>query len=311
MSICEKAKEEIKRDLYHLTEITRKHLEECSDCLHYYNTHAEIKDFLKTADLPKPSASLLNECRTRLHYNIINAKAKNREVFFERFFLSPKLRLAGILCVFVLGILTGGFLFNAKITGLFPVEQVNKKELYISNLSPTIPKIFNTKLVHYDPLKDEVELELDALSKVKLRGEVDEPLIKDILFHALLKDGRSGVRLKVIEILGKRKNDNNIKNTLIEALHNDPNPGVRLNSLKALRGMERDQEINKAFMKVLREEENSGIRIAAIESISDYIYGADLELIKEKAEHDDNYFIQMKAEEILSTIKGQKIEQIQ
>jgi len=214
------------------------------------------------------------------------------------------------LIIFVLGIFLGGWVLRGEISVTDNENGFDILQLYRSDLVPSPPKLFNTKLVSYDPSTEDVEIELNALSKINLRGKVNEPAVQKVLAYALQNDQRSGLRLEVIKLLEKNKNNKGIRDVLIYSLQNDPNPGVRLNALKALKGMERDDEINKAFVIALQEDGNPGIRIEAIEGLSNYINENGMDIIKEKAEHDDNLFIKMKAGEILRNIESKLIEEL-
>jgi len=314
MNECEKFKEKIKKGLQDLSDDLKKHLERCSDCAQFYNEYLLFKSSFFNISLPEPSESLLNECRTKLHYRLFQEKKKEQQNFLEwiyyKIFSTSTIRFVRAFVILIIGIFIGGLVFNGMFNFSGKDSVIKLNGIYEKNLIQSPPYLFNTRLLNYNPITEEVEVEFNILSRINLKGRLDEPVIKDVLTYALKKDKRSGFRLKVIGLFEKSKNDRLIEKALIYTLLNDPNPGVRLSAIKVLRKMKLNKDISKAFLTALQKDNNPGIRIEAIEGLSQNINDNDIDIIRKKAEIDDNLFVKLKAEEILKNIKGTKIEEL-
>src|SRR5207244_6527236 len=103
-------------------------------------------------------------------------------------------------------------------------------------------------------------------------------------------------RLKAVEVLSQKSNDESIEGALISALVYDDDAEVRMRALEGLKKFANEQHVRAAFIHTLRNDMNAGIRIEAINALT--LHNAnDADLMKslqEATKTDDNPYIRQK-----------------
>lgn len=219
--------------------------------------------------------------------------------------VSPPARLAfGGAAILVVGIVVGRL--------AFPPASQPASSIAMAPHDAGETRITNVRILNSGVGGEGVEFTFDAVTPVKMNGNLDDPRIQKVLAHAMLNEENPGVRLRAVSVTHPLKTasaDREVKAALILALQNDENAGVRKEALIALQQYPFDGEIKDAFLRTLMFDKNPGLRIAAInglDSLGVSKTGADanlLSVLKHKSQTDDNNYIRLKAKAVLQEVR--------
>ncbi|RPI71720.1 MAG: hypothetical protein EHM47_09610 [Ignavibacteriales bacterium] len=250
----------------------QKHLDDCNECSAELEKQQRFFSVLSHTPLPEPDKNLLSEARRELNAALKVEKTKDRWFAFpnfslSEFFFSP-LRLAfGGTAVLAAGILIGFLLFNNSEK----VLPLNEEENSLALLEETT-QVKNVRFIDNDPSDGEIEFTVDAVKPLRIKGNVSDPEIQNILTHSILFEDNPGVRLNAINLINTNaleNNDEEIKAALITVAKYDSNLGVRREALKLLRSYPFDSGVREALLYILLNDENSSMRIEAITSLKE------------------------------------------
>jgi HEAT repeat protein len=169
-------------------------------------------------------------------------------------------------------------------------------------------KIRNVRFIDQDAGDGEVEFMFEAVKPVRIKGNVNDREIQNILTYSILNEENPGVRLNSINLINANQPqhvDKEIKDVLLDAVRYDVNPGVRREALKTLKNLPYDEEIKDAMLYVLLNDKTSGLRIEAINVLAQAQKNGhnfneqDLSIFKKKLEADENNYIRYKAKNVL------------
>ncbi len=181
----------------------------------------------------------------------------------------------------------------------FPGAETNRSDLQITNFH----------FVDRDERSGQVEFTFDAVTPMRMRGNISDPAVQSILAHALVSDDNPGARLRAVNMIAGTAEQtprvssmsDDVKKALITALRYDRNLGVRKEALNVLQYYLPDPEATRAILDVLTTEGNTGMRIAAINALdmsklSGRPAGKEvLDVFRQKLQSDENNYIRIRA----------------
>ncbi len=275
--------------------------EEYIDLMSYADNDEEISkeltgDGVSIFKLPPPPEEELQKARLRLRRELVRLSntynpglIEKFKEFFSGLFFEYRMQTVFGLVLFVLGFWAARLMYHD--TGFQDLEPFENPASTVSYLDGNSPEILNLQISVPDIRDGNVNLEFDAVSRVRIEGSLEDQRVKHILAYALSGKTPTSTRLRSISLLGNSRNDETIKKSLINSLLNDVNPGVRLKALDALSNMEIDENLKYALLEVIEKETVPGIRIAAIDVLTEKPDKSTFEAIKTKAmESRDDYF---------------------
>ena len=290
--------------------VLERHIQTCGECRKDYDDlrtlHLTLVDRRAGVD---PDERLLNEARQELRVALRKEHARRSAWFgwFDPGVLAPTTRFAlGAAFTLAVGFFLGRSLFPSAaletpgVASLSPAGGVRPEE--------EETRITNVHFIDHHRGTGEIEFTFDAVTPVRMRGSIDDPKIQKVLTHAMLNEENPGVRLKAVNAIrrqGVESQDVETKSALIKAMEMDANVGVRKEALNALRRLPFDDEIKKALLRALMSDSNPGLRVAAINALDSArtsVLGVDsdiLDVLKHKAETDDNNYIRVKARAVI------------
>jgi len=297
--------------------VLERHLKTCDQCSREYG---ELQNLHRALTEHRPGIEaderLLNEARQELRI-ALRKEALRRSAWFSwldpgEYGPAPRFALGA---AFTLAI---GFLLGRSLFPPAPVQE----NLPVASLTPSggsrpeegRTKITNVHFIDHGRGTGEIEFTFDAVTPVRMRGSIDDPKIQKVLTHAMLNEENPGIRLQAVHAINRQdveSQDSETKSALIKALAADANAGVRKEALNALRRLPFDGEIKKALLRTLMSDGNPGLRVAAINALDSArtsVSGVDgdiLNVLKEKAETDDNNYIRVKARAVIQEATGQ------
>jgi hypothetical protein len=230
--------------------------------------------------------------------------------------LSPRLQVAlGGVAMLIVGILVGYFAFNASGEKHLGMRQT---AFGSTSLETGESQITNIHFIDRDAQSGEVEFTFESITPVRIRGNVNDENVQKVLARALVTDQNAGVRLRAVSMIGTQSElkpsgapelDREVKTALITALLHDSNLGVRKSAINVLKNYLPDPDIVRAFLSVLANEKNTGLKITAINSLdlskhgNQPVSGEILDMLKNKAQSDDNNYIRIRAKLALQEVQ--------
>jgi hypothetical protein len=279
------------------------HLQVCAACKQAFDgeraMHSALADDLPSWDVP---ADLLVESRRALADELDRLETKRswwRMPAFSVVF--TPMRLLESAALIAMGLALGVYVTNQR-TPVVPSPAP------VAQQAPGIPQngtISNLQVVNADPATGRVELAGEVSQPVRFNGGVEDDLVRQLLFNALLDSRNPGSRLKAVEVLSRKPTDQSIKDALISALIYDNDAGVRMRALEGLKTFANEEHIRAAFMHTLENDNNAGIRKEAIDALlARNPKDSELaEKLNEVTKQDDNPYIRSRVMQFIGTTK--------
>ena len=290
-----------------------KHLEQCAEC------RKELHELRKLGRLmtdvgETPSDTLLQQARADLRaslrreeYQSYPVREQNAGARVLRFVPSWKTVLA-YAAVLALGLLGGALLFSRGDAPIIVQETVPETGI-VGPATGGETEIANVRFIDQDSGDGSVEFAFDAIRPVRIKGNVNDPKIQEVLTYAMVKEQNAGVRLRAVSTISANhtKPDNKVKQALLTALCSDANDGVRREALAVLQKYPFDEEIQGTLLYVLQNDPNPAMRIEAIKSLeAKNIEGKELiQVLRDRMESDNNSYIRQKAKAVLEEVEVQ------
>jgi hypothetical protein len=257
---------------------------------------------------PDVSDQLLQEARSELRAAIRIERARQpwtqrfAEFFGESVFVEYRLVFGGVATL-ALGFLLGYAIFATPGSDHGP--SLFSQASSSSVIDQGEPLLTNVRFVERGSKDGTVELTFDAVTPIRVKGNINDDRITKVLARAMLNEQNPGVRLRSVSTFSdqsriQRSTEKEVKSSLIAVIKYDENRGVRKEALKALQKFPVDDDIVEAILFVLKNEKHTGMRIAAINFL-DFakLMGSPvdkdlLEMLKEKMQSDDNNYIRIR-----------------
>ena len=177
-------------------------------------------------------------------------------------------------------------------------------------------RVISVSIISRDDESGDIEFEFEATFRSRVRGNMSDPAIQNILARALVSSQNPGVRLRAVNAFSGSFSESTlpegtrkvVKHSLISALKYDENHGVRLEALKALEAFMPDSAATEAIVYVLTKDSNSAIKIAAINTLdlSKYTDATQRErlsdVLRKRSLLDENNYIRIKAKAALQEV---------
>jgi hypothetical protein len=278
------------------------HLQECENCRHAFEEekglHYVLAEDAAAFDIP---SDLLVQSRHELGNELDRIERKRswwRIPTFSVVFTPMRLLESGALIA--MGLALGVYVSNQRAIVTPTVGTGPSSDLGIASLPPN-GSVSNLRIVSANPSTGQVELAGEIVQPLRFQGSVGDNTVQQLLVNALSDASNSGSRLRAVEILAERANEDPIKDALIQALIYDENPGVRLKAIQGLRPYASQSQVEAAFMHSLQNDVEPGIRIEAIEALTRNSRDAHLAKQLEPFTRDENNVIKMRALQFVGT----------
>jgi len=272
------------------------HLRECGACQNVFEAeramHSAFADDTASWDVP---SDLLVESRKALADELDRVEKKRswwRMPAFSVVF--TPMRLLESAALIAMGLALGVYVSSNQQPRVGPSVAVNQNQAdgQISGI-PRNGTVSNLQVVSADPVTGQVTLAGEVSQPLRFQGGMEDSTVRQLLISALRDVNSPGSRLKAVEVLSQKSNDESIEGALISALVYDDDAEVRMRALEGLKKFANEQHVRAAFMHTLRNDANAGIRIEAINALT--LHNAnDADLMKslqEATKTDDNPYI--------------------
>jgi len=112
-----------------------------------------------------------------------------------------------------------------------------------------------------------VALAFDVAQHLEIQRDENDPLVNEVLVHAMLDQSSLGPRLKAVSMASTATNGK-VKEALVFAMVNDPDLPVRLRALDALTGAPYGDTIEEGLFRVLQHDDAMQMRLLAVEFLA-------------------------------------------
>jgi len=148
--------------------------------------------------------------------------------------------------------------------------------------------------------KDKIDIKLDYISNIELKGNVKSTHIKPLLVYAL-KNGKGdyATKSKTIDIIKPFVDDKKIRKALIHMIKNDENPALRMKAVTVLTKVAKTEEVKEAILDRLKNDKNEVVRFKALEIVEKIVDEQIITALENIKEKDKSSIIRNRAELVL------------
>jgi hypothetical protein len=283
--------------------LLQQHLKSCSECAHQLEELNHLQEMLgRRSEIPD---QVLESARRELRIRMLAMSERKSASWFWSWLPAWQGALAGGLCI-LLGLGIGYLLFRGRQDG--PPGTL---------ITPSVPNkwasiedadISNVRFLDADPSDGQVEFSYEATMPVRLKGDVNDERIQQILSRALVNGQNPGTRLRAVGVFNTnqmKQPDPEVKKALITAVKLDENDGVRKQALAALLNFPFDVEVRDSLLYVLTSDPNPALRIAAIDAIKTENSRDPkvLRVLEERMQTDANEYIRVRSRAVVEEAK--------
>jgi len=300
---------------------TEAHLQICHDCRAELAELQQLQAVVPDQPMLEPSKEELKILR-----NAFSLKMRARLAKSSR----PKRRLSALLrpspawqIGFALLFLALGFVLGRRTVSPTTVtsKETNlqallaaSREIQIAN-SAIDPYLAGVEKLKYDPATGQVEIYYNTINDVRLRGDVADPAVRQVLRHAMLEESSPAVRLHAIKTVNavavrQQTLDPELVDAVEQLLEKEQNQGVRLMALKVLKALPMSATIKNILVRILLYDSNPALRIEAFEALTgQQVNEDDRGHYLEAAREDSSTYIRYRANQLIEKLESKKKEQ--
>ncbi len=112
-----------------------------------------------------------------------------------------------------------------------------------------------------------VAMSFDVARHIEVERPVDDPLVNEVLVHAILDQSSIGSRLKAVSIAGRADNSK-VEEALVFSMLGDSDLPVRMRALEILAERPLSDGVKEGLLQVLRHDKSMQMRLLAIEVLA-------------------------------------------
>lgn len=281
----------------------KQHLKGCPECKNHLEELSKMFKIFMEKDKNESDDKLLFEARAELR-GYLRAQKNKTSIAGKLIQILSLLTIKPVSIAFSgATVLLVGFFLGYLI---FKTPTVNNSEegLNFNNLT----KIQNINFLDPDPNDGVVEFTYESVKSGRIKGNINDSQVQELLTYAMLNEKNPGTRLNSINVINasdQTQKDDELKSVLISVAKYDNNPGVRREALKSLNELIIDKEIKDALIYVLLNDTSAGIRIEAINCLMEAtkkgvkLDEIDLITLKNKIESDENNYLKYQLHNIV------------
>jgi len=247
------------------------HLAACDACRGLFDFHGDLT--ASGSQLEEPSLEELAAVRDRVLRQIRAEEGatflQHRSIGLRRVGRRLLPAAAAILLALLAGLVGGRFIGHARegeisrLVATLDSSARHNQQLHEVENSPWLLSNVNLRSVD----ADRVVLSFDVLQHLEVSRPKDDPLVQEVLVHALLDQSSLGSRLRAVSLAAETSADK-VQEALVFAMLNDPDLPVRLRALEVLAGGTVDPVVQEALVQVLRQDGSVQMRLLALDTVA-------------------------------------------
>lgn len=243
------------------------HLASCASCRDLLDFHGDLRD--AGDEFEGPSEVAFAALRSRV-LDEINSSPSASATIHRPIWKRPQYLAAAASVL----ILLGGFIVGRTVSArtvsetdllIAALEGNASRNLRLQDVEDSQTMISN---VAVRPLENgRVALAFDVAQHLELQRNENDPLVNEVLVHAMLDRSSLGSRLKAVSIAGAATNGK-VQEALIFAMTNDPDLPVRLRALEILTANPFGPAVEAGLLEVLKRDDSMQMRLLAVENLA-------------------------------------------
>ncbi len=277
---------------------------------------------LEAANQYEPQTHTLQRLRDQLFESITATQRKSSWVqnFRDRWLGNgqPAFQLGFALALLLCGVLIGRQFF-ARAEKVAPPIAMDLVPLLLTPQPITTahsaysPRLANVHKIRFDQNTNQIEIEFSTVNDVSWRGTAEDPIVRQVLAHALREENSPGLRLRAVRAMGEAsimnaKPDDDLLDALLQLLTEDGNAGVRIKAVHALKNAVGVERVKHALIQTLLHDQNAGVRIQALEALSATRFNDEKLEALEAAANDSNEYIRREAGRLLQHVSSGNVQ---
>jgi hypothetical protein len=247
------------------------HLASCPECRDLMRFHEELTGAGNKFD--EASGEALAGVRSRVLDEIRSADAMVPQVVRPSVFRAGgRSRLVAAAAAVVLAI--GGFATGRMVGG----PDLTRSDLLVTTLEDGAQNHRRLRDVEDSPNiitnvavrsigEGRVAMSFDVARHLEIERSIDDPLVNEVLVHAILDQSSLGSRLKAVSMAAAADNGK-VEEALVFSMLDDPELPVRMRALEILAERPVSDNVKQGLMRVLRHDESMQMRLLAIEVLA-------------------------------------------
>ncbi len=277
---------------------------------------------VETASRYEPETHTLQRLREQLFEDLreIQNKPSWLHSFRERWLGNgrPLFQLGFALAMLLCGVLLGRQFFArteqvAKPIATDLTQLLLAQQPITTPQSVFAPRLANVQKIRFDQNTNQIEIEFSTVNEVSWRGTTEDPIVRQVLAHAMREAESPGLRLRAVRAMSEAadtevKPDDDLLDALLQLLAEDTNAGVRIKAVQVLKNAVSIERVKQALLRVLLNDENSGVRIQALEVLSNTRFNEEKIEALEAATNDTNEYIRREAGRMLQNVSSGKVQ---
>lgn len=298
-----------------LTDVERaeveEHLQTCPECRTELQQLQALHQAIPAKPLIEPDEAALQQLRNTVGFEI--RKGSKQIGNFFNFFISflqpaPVLRVGFAVVLFILGFVLGRQGLTSRTeTAVADLQDLLTANRQIQSGNSAIdPLLASVERVQYDPQSGKIEIFYTTINDIRLRGNMQNATIKQLLREAILEEQNPTVRLHAVKAVTSVAEthvplDKDILEALTFLLEKERNPGVRLKALGALATQLPNPYVKSTLLRILLDDPNPALRIEALEGLlAHQLSEEDINIFRSVSKQDPNSSIRAQTEKAIA-----------
>jgi hypothetical protein len=294
------------------------HLQICSRCQAELAELRQLKAAIPEQPLSSPDEQTLKALRNALSHQVRRqARRTAGRRYWPFTFIQPvpAFQFGFVALLLALGFLIGRQTYPKVATHETDIQDLLAASRQIQAANSAIdPYLAGVEKLKYDPATGQVEIYYNTVNDVRLRGDMADPAVRQVLRHAMLEETSPALRLHAIKAINamavkEQSLDPELIDAVQQVLEKEENQGVRLIALKILKSLPMSAVIKNMLVKVLLYDPNAALRIEAFEGLTGHkVSQEDVNHYLEAARQDTSSLIRYRANQFLEKLETSKTE---
>ncbi len=247
------------------------HLTQCASCRDLLDFHEDLTAAGREFDGPHEQAfvavrqRVMNEIRGGTNVHSAEVVVIRRPFFGRPQLLAAAASLLVLLAGFALGRIVDHDSVSESDLLIAALENSAVQNLRLQDVENSPTLISN---VAFRPLDGgQIALAFDVAQHLEVQRDENDPLVNEVLVHAMLDQSSLGSRLKAVSFAGTASNAK-VQEALIFAMVDDPDLPVRLRALEILSKGPFGGRVEEGLFHVLQHDDSMQMRLLAVELLA-------------------------------------------
>ena len=247
------------------------HLATCRDCRDLMDFHDDLANAscefgeVDSDALASVRQRVLGEILSKDGVSVATGKVVSLSAFSHRRLLAAAAAVVLLIGGFAAGRLVTGVNHNGRDLLVATLEDGAQDHQRLQDVEDS-PNIISNVAVR-SVGGGRVAMSFDVARHLEIERKITDPLVNEVLVHAMLDQSSMGSRLKAVSMAARAENTK-VEEALVFSMLNDSDLPVRMRALEILADQSTSESVDQGLMQVLRHDESMQMRLLAIEVLA-------------------------------------------